>query len=512
MHQIKLLCLTTIVFGISSVCFAQSSSRSLSSFAPQSSTVPQTVIKTQQPSTWKPVWQTEKRERRTTVLRPVTKTYDKVEKFSMMTPVTETKYRERVIEETTYEDVTEMREERRVVQKPVVETEMREQAFPVRTKVTETELRTENVTVLKPTSITQTQLNAGPAITVPTGSSRFRPQLQFLRRGEYTDPATGLSTFRRAGLHWVQPPAAVTVPTLVPSTVQTTALVPEVVQRSQPVEVTRYVDKVELRKVPVEVTKMVDQVEVRKVPVTVRRPKITKRVERIPYQETTYKEKIVTRTTPVTETSYESVEQVEPYEEETCRWVRKTEEVNVPKTVTQRVNETETIYRKPSSSNAGSSSNTNTNTGQSVLENDSEKDESSSTATPSYNFAPVPVAAQLVETSQRQRKAVAGVKYSGNSRQTIDYSQSPVVRRETSMYQPKDPHTIEVPETKPDLNNPRTKLAQITRPEWLDQTNSQQPQSEKTMVETSSSTEWHAPKAMKPTSRKGYFNLQDDSQ
>ena len=262
-----------------------------------------------------------------------------------------------------------------------------------------------------------------------------------------------------------------------PTTVQSTALVPEVVQRSEPVEVTRYVDKVELRKVPVEVTKMIEQVEVRKVPVTVRRPKITKRIERIPYQETTYKEKIVTRTTPVTETSYESVEQVEPYEEQTCRWVQHTEEIKVPTSVRKRVDET--IYRDPSSSNSGSSTKATSETGHSVLENDPDQQETSSTATPTYNFAPVPVAAQLVETSQRQRRVVPGVRDSGNSQQSIDYSQSPVIRRETSMYQPNDRHTIEVPETKPDLNNPRTKLAKIERPEWLDQANGQQPESKK---------------------------------
>ena len=500
MHQTKLLCLATILSAFSSICVAQSSSRNLSSFAPQATTTPQTVVNTQQQATWKPVWQTVKRERRTTVLKPVRKTYDKIEKFSVMKPVTETKYRERTIEETTYEDVTEMREERRVVQKPVVETEMREQAVPIRTKVTETEMRTENVTVFKPTTVTQTQLNPGPAITVPTGSTGFRPQLQFLRRGEYTDPATGLTAFRRAGLHWVTPPAAVTVPTLTPSTVQTTALVPEVIQRSEPVEVTRYVDKVELRKVPVQVTKMVDQVEVRKVPVTVRRPKITKRTEQIPYQETTYKEQIVTRTTPVTETTYEPVEQVEPYEEETCRWVQQTKEdidprKQIDETMTREVTPMESDS-KPSSSNAPS-----------VLDLGPDLQGSSATATPSYDFEPTPVTARLVETSQRTN--VPNVRETGKNRQQIDYSNSPVVRPTKAMYRPDDRSTIEFPETRPDVNNPRTKLKQIKQPEKPDQVDSSEPATKKALMETSQSVELSAPPAKKPAARKGYFKVQD---
>ena len=153
MHPIKLLCLTTIVSAFATTCFAQSGTTITDPMnRPVTVTrcVDETVMETQKRTTWKPLWQTEKRERRTTVLKPVTKTYDKVDKFTMLTPVTETKYREREIEETSYEEVTEMREERRVVQKPVVETEMREQAVPVRTKVTETQIRTENVTVMKP--------------------------------------------------------------------------------------------------------------------------------------------------------------------------------------------------------------------------------------------------------------------------------------------------------------------------------------------------------------------------
>lgn len=507
MNQIKLLCLATIVSASGSVGLAQTGSHVVDSIERRPVTVTryvdETVMETQKRTSWKPVWQTEKRERRTTVMKPVQKTYDKVEKFTVLKPVTETKYREREIEETTYEEVTEMREERRVVQKPVIETEMREEAFPVRTKVTETEYRTENVTVMKPTTITQTSLTPGPAVAVDTGYSAFRPQLQWLRRGAYADPQTGLTTWRRPGMHWVQPPATVAVPTVVPTTVQTTALVPEIVQRSEPVEVTRYVDRVELRKVPVEVRKMVEQVEVRKVPVTVRRPKTIKRVERIPYQETTYKEEVVTRRTPVTETTYESVEQVEPYEKETCRWVQHTEEVKIPKTVRKRIDET--VYREPVSQRSDSSK------APSVLDNDPEMQETSKTATPSYNFKPAPVAARLIETSQRQRRSVPNVRDSGNATQQIDYSDSPIVRRNEAMYRPSDRRTIEIPETKPDVDNPRTKLARIERPEWLDESNDQQPATEKAVVETSSTIDWAAPPAKKPAAYKGYFKLQEDA-
>jgi hypothetical protein len=504
MNRIKTVLLTAIALTSSSVVFAQTSPPRSDTLEQRPTTVTryvdETIMETQQRTTWKPMWQTEKRERRTTVLKPVEKKYDKVEKFTVLKPVTETRYREREIEETTWEEVTEMREERRVVQKPVIETEMREQAVPVRTKVTETEYRTENVTLMKPTTVTQTALTPGPAITVPTGLNSFRPQLQWLRRGAYNDPSTGLNTWRRPGLHWVQPPTAVTVPTMVPTTVQSTALVPEVVQRSEPVEVTRYVDKVELRKVPVEVKRMVEQVEVRKVPVTVRRPKTVKRVERIPYQETTYKEEVVTKRTPVTETTYQQVEQVEPYEEQTCRWVQHTETIKVPKTVRKRLDET--IYREPANSNS--------ETAPSVLDNESRPNETSATANPSYDFQPEPVAARIVETSQRQRRDVSGISDSGNNQQKIDYSNSPVIRRNEMMFQPSDRRTIEVPESKPDLNNPRTKLARIERPEWLDEATNRLQDSTKVVTETSSTIDWSAPPAKRPRSQKGYFRLQEN--
>ena len=509
MNQIKLICLATIVCASASAVSAQTITQNDNAVDRRPVTVTryvdETVMETERRTSWKPVWQTEKRERRTTVMKPVQKTYDKVEKYSVMKPVTETKYREREIEETTYEEVTEMREERRVVQKPVIETEMREEAVPVRTKVTETEMRTENVTVMKPVTVSQTQLTPGPAVAVNTGLDSFRPQLQFLRRGTYTDPVTGLNTWRRAGLHWVQPPTAVAVPTVVPTTVQSTALVPQVVQRSEPVEVTRYVDKVELRKVPVEVRKMVEQVEVRKVPVTVRRPKTVRRVERIPYQETTYKEEVVTKRTPVTETSYEPVEQIEPYEEQTCRWVQKTEEIKVPKAVTRRIDET--IYREPSSPANDSPA----DKAPSVLEFGPDMQETSATGKPTYDFEPTPVAARLVETSQRQRRAVRNVRDTGTNQQKIDYSDSPVVRRNKTMYLPSDRRSIEVPETKPDLNNPRTKLERIERPEWLDEANTEPSSTEKAISETSSTIDWSAPPAKKPDSYKGYFKLQDQN-
>jgi len=80
------------------------------------------------------------------------------------------------------------------------------------------------------------------------------------------------------------------------------------------------------------------------------------------------------------------------------------------------------------------------------------------------------------------------------------------------MFQPVDPHTIEVPETKPDLNNPRTKLERIERPEWLDEANKAnefQAPAKKAVIETKASIDWNAPEAKKPAGSKGYFNVQD---
>ncbi len=126
-------------------------------------------------------------------------------------------------------------------------------------------------------------------------------------------------------------------PILIPQQVARTSYVPETVQVQKPVQVTQYVEQVETRRVPVQVTKTSSEIQVVKTPVTVQKPVTRIRTERVPFQNVKYKEEIMVRRVPVTETTYQRVEQVEPYEVEVCRWVAETKEVQVPRTVTRRV-------------------------------------------------------------------------------------------------------------------------------------------------------------------------------
>jgi hypothetical protein len=303
--------------------------------------VNETVMMTEPVTSYKPVWTREKRERRTTVLKPIVQTSEKVERYLVKRPVWETTYEERQIEETSYETVTEMQEQRYLVQKPVVETELREEHVLVRKPVTTTMMQTENVTTLKPVTVAETQYVAGMSLQNDLVLQTGRNRLRWLSPGYYVDPLTGWTDFRRRGLHWVpdqtlalQPTVA---PTLTPQTVLRTSYEPETVQVQKPVQVTQYVEQVETRKVPVEVTKTSSEIQIVRTPVTVQKPVTRIRTEKVPVQTLNYKEEILVRKVPVTETTYQRVEQVEPYDVEVCRWVAETKQVAVPRTVTRRV-------------------------------------------------------------------------------------------------------------------------------------------------------------------------------
>ena len=291
------------------------------------------VMETSYKKKFVPVYQTETSEKKCISYRPVKKTSERVERTKQLKPVTVTKYRERETQETAYDTVTEMREEQYVTRRPVTETVMQDKQFTVRKKVTEQSCERKEVTTLKPTMVAETTLTP-TNVVVP--SLAGRPRAAFLRPGYYTDPVSGLTAYRRRGLHWVAPPAPV-VPALVPQTTNRLAYVPQVEQKIEPIEISRFVDQVETRKVPVEVQRMEERVETRKVPVEVRRPRQVTKVERIPYTETTYQEVETVRRIPVIEETMQKVETIEPVERTTARWVEKEEAIETPKIVRKKV-------------------------------------------------------------------------------------------------------------------------------------------------------------------------------
>lgn len=295
------------------------------------------VMETSYKKKWVPVYQTEMLEKKSVSYRPVRKTSEREERYKVVEPVTVTKYREKETQETTYETDIEMREEEYVTRRPVIETVMQEKDFTVREKVTQQSYEYRDVTTLKPTTVEETSLVPVDVI-VPGMALPTRPRMRWLSNGYYTDPGTGLTTYRRRGLHWTVPNSAPPVVSgLVPQTSSRLAYVPETVTKKEPIEISRYVDRVETRKVPVEVKRMEERVETRKVPVEVRRPKTVTRVEKIPYTETSYRETEKVRRVPVVEEVMQKVETIEPVEKTTAKWVEKEEAIETPKIVRRRV-------------------------------------------------------------------------------------------------------------------------------------------------------------------------------
>ena len=262
----------------------------------------------------------------------------------MRKPVVETLYRDKTIKETTYETVTKYRDEEYTVREPVVETEMRTEEYTVKKPVTEKMIEVKSTTTYEPVVTPETRLVSTEVPVIELGARpdpNARPRIKWLDSGNYTDPATGLTVFRRRGLHWVQPtlsaPAASLAPALVPQQYGKLSYVPKTVEERNPIEVTRYVEEVKTRKVPVEVKRMVEKTKTRRVAYEVEVPKETITTVPVPYKRTTYKEEMITRMVPYEKTVLKKIETTEPYEVEVPYWISETREIEVPKTVSRKV-------------------------------------------------------------------------------------------------------------------------------------------------------------------------------
>ena len=278
----------------------------------------------------KQVIQTEKRQRVTITQKPVTETKYRTERVTRQKPVTVEKFRERRSKQTSYKTIAGFREETETVREPVTETEMRTERVTVQRPVTKELIEVQKTTTMKPVVTKETQYDVVPGqqlygVLPDVGR---RPQIRLLSRGYYTDPTTGLRTFRRGGFHWVQPnatvPVAQTPAAVIPREVQSTSFKPEVVETRRPISVTRMVDETIEREVPVEVKKFVERQVTRKVPYEYEMPVDKIVVEKIPYTETSYEEEVIERKVPYTETRMQEVRTVEDYEVEVPRYVTET--------------------------------------------------------------------------------------------------------------------------------------------------------------------------------------------
>lgn len=306
-------------------------------------TVNETEFETKTKTVFRPVWKTETRQRKVVTRKPVVETRERLERQTFYRPEKVTRYRDREVKETAYRKVTKYRDETYTVRKPVVETEYREQKRTVRKPVTETMIEVKKTTSYKPVTQSRTEWVAKPGgvgVWLQPDPNQ-RPRLRYLQPGYYTDPTSGLSVYRRRGLHWTAPSPIVTAadlpPTLVPEEKNETRYVPEVSESRRPVDVTRMVESTETYRVPVEVERMVESTETRRVPYVVEEPYEITRVERVPYEETVYREEVVTKKVPYTTTVMKDVVTYEPYEIEVGSYEEQQIEERVPRTVRRKV-------------------------------------------------------------------------------------------------------------------------------------------------------------------------------
>lgn len=204
-------------------------------------------------------WQTEIRERRYRVARPVWETTEQETRTKIMRPVWETQWREE-----TY-----------TVRKPLVETAMREEQYTM----------FEPVTVYQPQTVDQGQF-VEEQIAHPRKPAK---RLKWIAGGWTVDAQTGQNYWRPPMLRPVQvarPPRIETrrvwQPNLVETQTPTTTYAPRVHVRKVPVQQVRFVEEQRTRKVPQRVCRMVEQEIVQRVPVTVCRTVYEEKVERVP--------------------------------------------------------------------------------------------------------------------------------------------------------------------------------------------------------------------------------------
>lgn len=285
---------------------------------------------------YKQVIQTEKRQRVIITKKPIVETKYRTETIKRQKPVSVEKFRERRTKQTTFKTISGFRDETETVREPVIETEMRTEKVTVQKPVTKELIEVQKTTTLKPvvTKETEYDIQGGQTLYQVLPDVGRRSRIRLLSPGYYTDPTTGLTDYRRGGLHWVKPNATVPVgqtpPTISPREVDRVTYEPEVVETRRPISVTSMVEETIEREVPYEVKKFVERTVTRKVPYEYKMPVDKIVVEKIPYTETTYEEELIERKVPYTETRMQEVRTIEDYEVEVPRYVSETVQKEKP--------------------------------------------------------------------------------------------------------------------------------------------------------------------------------------
>ncbi|WP_158265154.1 hypothetical protein [Blastopirellula marina] len=313
-------------------------------------------------TTYRPVWETEMRERRFTVAKPITETSEREERFRVMKPVWEEEIRDQSFNQVRYVEETEMRERRTTVLRPVCETTFVEQQVRVQRPVTETVMQTQTTVQYTPSTTLQTQMIQQNQVVNQTvyqpGPTRNR--LRWTPGTSYVDPVTGRAMWDRAGLHWVpeqRPGTYQNVQTVVPTTiaqqVPVTTFLPQQVTQQIPVQRIRYDEEIQVQRIPMQTTRYESVEQVQQIPVTVRRPVVERVENKVPVKVCRWVEEEVVRKVPITTTRMVYEEKVEQTPVRVQKWVAETSTVydsklepvwteqqmvrRTPRTVTMRV-------------------------------------------------------------------------------------------------------------------------------------------------------------------------------
>ena len=231
-----------------------------------------------QVTSFRPVMETELRERRYTVARPV---FETSEAKSAIPCSGRSRKRGLRIAATTW-SATSLKlrnaKSRYIVARPVYETQEREDAATSCSgRSWRRAIRDEAYTVMQPvTTVRQVQVDQGTFVNqmvCKPGAAYNR--LAWQPAACVVDPVTGQVVNQRAGLAWVplQAPGArkycESGTEYCHAANSRTSLVPQTVVRKVPVQVCRVVNEEVVRKVPVQVCRTVQEEQVRRVPYTV---------------------------------------------------------------------------------------------------------------------------------------------------------------------------------------------------------------------------------------------------
>ncbi len=307
----------------------------------------ETVYDEQKVVRYKPVWETEIRQRPYTVSRQVPETAMKVERYKVRVPVTDVEIRDYSYERVRYVPETAMKDEISYVMRPVCRTYEKDEVYTVSRPVQETCMQTRQVTVNKQVTSYETKYVDQGAYTdqlvLKPNNGPFSNRLKFQEAKVCTDPVTGEVEKQRAGLYWVPSNkgryevSKIWVPNPQPVQVPRTYTVPETVCEQVPVTSTRYIQEQVVRKVPVTVTEMVREQVVRKVPHTTMKPVREVVENKVPVKVCRWQEEERVREVPYTSWKTICEQQVEEYQVKVCKMVAEEQVCRTPRVVQRYV-------------------------------------------------------------------------------------------------------------------------------------------------------------------------------